>query len=103
GIRDFHVTGVQTCALPIFDNQIPEDSFAALAVAHEPVLRLTFSEPALTPVIDSDICQMERDGDDWTCRLSAPLSAGELIELDVTVDTSSIPSVPASGTTVTVT
>src|SRR5690606_39361876 len=25
GIRDFHVTGVQTCALPIFDRRAPGD------------------------------------------------------------------------------
>src|SRR5690606_41201601 len=30
GIRDFHVTGVQTCALPISTNRDPE-SFAALS------------------------------------------------------------------------
>src|SRR5690606_40091894 len=25
GIRDFHVTGVQTCALPIFDDELDDD------------------------------------------------------------------------------
>src|SRR5690606_40962599 len=33
GIRDFHVTGVQTCALPILLQQ-PPDAMAILALAH---------------------------------------------------------------------
>src|SRR5690606_40768877 len=29
GIRDFHVTGVQTCALPILDRAVAEESLVA--------------------------------------------------------------------------
>src|SRR5690606_41632817 len=42
GIRDFHVTGVQTCALPIYrDYVIPEDvkTLAVPALAHRIMLR----------------------------------------------------------------
>src|SRR5690606_40633906 len=31
GIRDFHVTGVQTCALPIFLKEIENDIYGILA------------------------------------------------------------------------
>src|SRR5207302_5145214 len=30
GIRDFHVTGVQTCALPIFPGQVPRTVTSAM-------------------------------------------------------------------------
>src|SRR5690606_39547480 len=33
GIRDFHVTGVQTCALPIFPSSVPERRGAPAAPA----------------------------------------------------------------------
>src|SRR5690606_40740808 len=33
GIRDFHVTGVQTCALPIFDIAVPLSILVSITVA----------------------------------------------------------------------
>src|SRR5690606_39915909 len=60
GIRDFHVTGVQTCALPIFNLDILERHQAELVMSesllrsiHEPNVRnrlnrLAHGNPALT-------------------------------------------------------
>src|SRR5690606_11371407 len=42
GIRDFHVTGVQTCALPIFDWSVIIDALPSLMEGTEMTVKITF-------------------------------------------------------------
>src|SRR5690606_40014122 len=59
GIRDFHVTGVQTCALPIFTRELPAGEIARRLNAVLPtglvvmgVLPLPLKTPSLMSLID---------------------------------------------------
>src|SRR5215475_1208527 len=45
GIRDFHVTGVQTCALPILEGEVPPaDAVSTLADKRLEVVRATIKK-----------------------------------------------------------
>src|SRR5690606_40434813 len=54
GIRDFHVTGVQTCALPILTkNLFPQTTGTGFSLNHldftTNILKFVFSEYSVTP------------------------------------------------------
>src|SRR5690606_3882442 len=69
GIRDFHVTGVQTCALPI----------SAAAAANAPTVRCSSSWPSSTtasryrysPARNADRSEERRVGKEWRARWAA--------------------------------
>src|SRR5690606_21287478 len=55
GIRDFHVTGVQTCALPIFDDGVMQDGDEHLrATARKPVVHVSAGTLAELGVAEGD-------------------------------------------------
>lgn len=83
------------------DNRTPEDGLEKLAVAHDIVLRLTFSDAAIIPVINDGICSSLEEQEDgaWLCRLQNPMHADELLEFDVTADTSVLSGIPVEGIT----
>src|SRR5690606_39550397 len=66
GIRDFHVTGVQTCALPIFDGrevQVPKGTGLVEAAAAAGVEIPVFCHhPKLDPVGVCRMCLVEVEG-----------------------------------------
>src|SRR5690606_39353785 len=82
GIRDFHVTGVQTCALPIYEITTPEAD-AGYSATYAPVAAdgfvgqyfddIAFADPVFSrsdPVIDFDWgagrSEERRVGKEWT-------------------------------------
>lgn len=96
-LKDDIVRGETAQFHVVVNNRVPEGSIAPLAVAHEPAIRLSFSDASLVPVIDNAVCEVEADATDWLCRLSDSLAADALLEFDVAVDTSSLPAMPAQG------
>src|SRR5690606_40561950 len=66
GIRDFHVTGVQTCALPIFDrahepDQSPPAANILGVAAREPALALAGEQLGARPNVEAQLDLLGRD------------------------------------------
>src|SRR5690606_41035155 len=66
GIRDFHVTGVQTCALPILG--VPAATKELSAVAGNRQVKLTWQAPhdGGQPIMNYVIQYSHDDGQTWT-------------------------------------
>src|SRR6266496_5487172 len=60
GIRDLYVTGVQTCALPIYEQQ--------LAVLHAPLARVVVREDGVRPARDQRVVRSEERRVGKECR-----------------------------------
>src|SRR5690606_40583648 len=79
GIRDFHVTGVQTCALPIWFGCAEQWQFVALAfstLADRFFLEVAFSPVSTFPVervpLGPDRSEERRVGKEWTAGWPRP-------------------------------
>src|SRR5690606_40547522 len=83
GIRDFHVTGVQTCALPIFDeaaisrnlarvHAVVDDANAEEERARDPAVAQHLEDAALHALlVGGERSEERRVGKEWRSRWSA--------------------------------
>src|SRR5439155_17195107 len=66
GIRDGHVTGVQTCALPI-SPEMPMKLMARTAKARDPTASVS-APPRIGPMMRPDRSEERRVGKEWRSR-----------------------------------
>lgn len=86
----------------VLENHVPADGLENLAVGKSVSLRISFGSANLTPDF-GDVCSdIRKVGSQWRCSLTDPPPAGEMLDVEITAETSTLDPIPLDGLNISV-